>query len=410
MRWGRFFALETGLALAVTLSPLFFGSVYLWTAMSFCGFLFLLLFFYPEAVLEVRNLPRTFKFGILSVFLVVILQFSLSLNPHATASELLKWLAFASAFLLVRLLPPSSLSRLMAVIIFLGVCESLYGLIELWSGHEKVLWRAKTAHLGFVTGTYFNRNHLAGLLELCLGVQLGFLLRAIRQKSFKAVPLLTVTLLITLIGFLGTGSRMGITSFIVSFGIFTYALLRKTRKMAYSFLFVTALLGVTGFIASRGVLFLRLEDLVGDSGNWEGGRLEVWKNSLAIVRDYPWLGTGLGSFKWVFPSYQSEDLLMRWDHAHNDYLELAVELGIPGLVLLLVSFASQGLLIAARQFSVSGSSSEILWGVLVSLTSFSLHALTDFNFAIPANCLVFILLFSISFLLSRPSNEERPRV
>lgn len=67
-------------------------------------------------------------------------------------------------------------------------------------------------------------------------------------------------------------------------------------------------------------------------------RWEVWHNSLAMVRDFWLTGVGAGGFRDAFPLYQSAALTQYYRYAHNDYLNTAIDLGLPGLLLLLMFF------------------------------------------------------------------------
>ena len=406
MKSGRHFFLEVGLILCVMVASVLFGSVYSWASLFLCAVLFLLLPLCPEAFLVFRSLPRVFKIGIPIVFGVILFQrLVTSYNHYGTEIELLKWLAFSAAFLLIQCLPQSSLFRLLAVLAFVGLSESVYGLFEVWTAHEKVLWQTKEAHLGFVTGTYLNRDHLAGLMELCLGAHLGLLFAAIKQGRRKVAITLSLFLLVTLIGFFQTGSRMGVVSFAFSFLLLTTFLMRVPGPTSLRFAVLVLILAGIAFLSGRQMLLLRWEEVVEGLENWSGGRTFVWRDAIAMLQNHPWVGTGLGSFEWAFPSYQSGSLLMGWSHAHNDYLELAVELGIPGLVMLLVSFGSLWLHCWNRRPPFDSALFPLFWGCLISTISFAVHGLTDFNFSIPANVLIFIILFAVTLRLTELSHQ-----
>ena len=57
-------------------------------------------------------------------------------------------------------------------------------------------------------------------------------------------------------------------------------------------------------------------------------RVSIYRDTLHIVRDHPWTGTGLGTLETVFPRYESHYDGLVVDHAHNDYLELLAETGL----------------------------------------------------------------------------------
>lgn len=404
---GRLFILETGLVSILFLAPLFFGAVPLFSLMGLCAALFFLLFCFPQALFEIRNLPRPFPAGLTLVFVVIIIQtFFTSWNHYASGIEGVKWLAFAVLFLLVQLLPKESVVHLMVAVILIGLLEVIYGLFQVWTGHEMVLWQKKEFHLGFVSGTYLNRNHFAGLLELSLGVSFGFWLEAFRQKSTLKTFGWGLAIMLMLTGFVQSGSRMGNASLFLSLFILSASFFGKGRNGSRAFFFFAFFFLAVAVIANRHTFFLRIEDLNQNWFYWDEARIIAWKNALQVVRDYPWFGIGLGSFEWVFPAYQSEQLYMYWAHLHQDYLELLVSLGIPGFVFLFLAFAGFAWRFLRNFPAFESFAFPFVWGNSVSILSFLLHGFTDFNLAVPANNLVFVLLLAVSYRLLTLSRGE----
>jgi len=62
-------------------------------------------------------------------------------------------------------------------------------------------------------------------------------------------------------------------------------------------------------------------------------------DSLHILRDHPWLGTGLGSFEVAYPGYQSLSSDATWDHADCDFAEVLAETGLVGALLVAAAIA-----------------------------------------------------------------------
>jgi putative inorganic carbon (HCO3(-)) transporter len=68
--------------------------------------------------------------------------------------------------------------------------------------------------------------------------------------------------------------------------------------------------------------------------NSVGGRVEIWSRALEMVADFPLTGVGMGAFTPVadtlypFTSYSSGTIT----HAHNLFLQISLDLGLPGLV------------------------------------------------------------------------------
>jgi len=72
-----------------------------------------------------------------------------------------------------------------------------------------------------------------------------------------------------------------------------------------------------------------------------GLRLEFYRNTLAIIRDHPLLGVGTGGFPKAYEDRVSGTGVAETRNPHNEYLHIAVQLGLPGLALLLFLFHVQ---------------------------------------------------------------------
>ncbi|MFA7001762.1 MAG: O-antigen ligase family protein, partial [Candidatus Omnitrophota bacterium] len=388
---------EAGLAFAAVSGALFFGAVEPWAFMALCALIFLLLVVLPEAAGELAAFPAFFRCAALLLLGLLTVQGLLtSLNRFATLEELLKWLAMAGVLALTQKLRPAAAVRLLAVLAVLGFLESLYGWCQIRTGLEKVLWRSKTEYVGCLTGTLINRNHAACLLAMCLGVQSGLFMRCLGNRSLRGAAVFGAIFLVTLSGLLRTGSRMGCASFLAAVLIFLPALM---RKVSARFAAVTAFLLAAGFAAaflvSGELLGVRLGH-AGDALILGEGRWVVWRDTLAMIRDHwPW-GIGLGAFPWVYPAYQSPELAFGWSHAHNDYLEVCAELGIPGFLVLISGFAALGWRTIREWLVLKAEAFFVAWGMMVSVTAFLIHGLGDFNGAIFANRFLMVLLLGLA--------------
>jgi O-antigen ligase len=126
-------------------------------------------------------------------------------------------------------------------------------------------------------------------------------------------------------------------------------------------------------------------------------RMFVSQDSMHIFADYPWLGTGLGSFEVIYPRYQSFATDLMWDHAHNDYAEVLAETGIVGAALILVAL---GLFfrLAFRDLR-QRLQHEVGWihlGATLGCCGLLVHSFGDFNFHIPANAAWFAVCAAIA--------------
>lgn len=127
------------------------------------------------------------------------------------------------------------------------------------------------------------------------------------------------------------------------------------------------------------------------------GRPTIWGNVKTIVGDFPFFGTGLGTFSSVYPAYEESELPGHVSHAHNDLLEYLSELGILGMILLfstIVFIAVNSFLIwrVRRNPEVKG----LALGGIIAIVAILIHSITDFNLHIPANMVLFSVVISMT--------------
>lgn len=96
-------------------------------------------------------------------------------------------------------------------------------------------------------------------------------------------------------------------------------------------------------------------------------RREIARSTLAMIRERPGRGFGLGTFATVYPAYAHFDAGAAVDHAHNDWLEWAAEGG--------VGFAAAW---AALAIALAGPAVRSVWGI--GVIAIWLHALVDYPF------------------------------
>jgi O-antigen ligase len=143
-------------------------------------------------------------------------------------------------------------------------------------------------------------------------------------------------------------------------------------------------------------VFSRFETITSTSLEGPAGRLAIWKQASGILRNYPALGTGLGTFGIAFRRYQTTSLDFFVDHAHNDYLEVAADTGILGAALLFIPI--MGLLVKMIMSYGEARSAyrrSVLLACIGGTAALLIHSATDFNLQIPANALLFAVVLGI---------------
>lgn len=191
-----------------------------------------------------------------------------------------------------------------------------------------------------IFASFFNPNLLAGYLAMSAPLTLGALLmlgRELPEPRRRAyTALLTVGLWLQLSALALTASRLGMLAFLGAAAVFL-ALTGAWRLLGRDFILRLALVGVL----LMGVFWLstpatqRLTPQAATQDVHSGAfRIETWKGALHTALANPVLGVGTGAFEWQYPRYASVGYTRA---AHNTYLELAAESGLPALLLLIAT-------------------------------------------------------------------------
>src|SRR5207245_4310010 len=115
-------------------------------------------------------------------------------------------------------------------------------------------------------------------------------------------------------------------------------------------------------------------------------RIRVWKDTWALIGDYPLIGCRLGAFEQAFPRYRTFLPELAVDTVHNDYLQFLAELGVIGFAI--AAFGVIIVLLSAADGAfrnADASSRYIAIASLAALVAILIHSFTDYNLYIPAN-------------------------
>ncbi len=146
------------------------------------------------------------------------------------------------------------LTLLLSTLVVSATFQAFYGSFMTLSGVEWLLFEPKTGGQGVVTGTYFNRNHLAGYLVMSLGCGIGLLMALRDGAPFRWHSLLEMmmgpkarlrlALVIMVIALVMTRSRMGNTAFFASLMIIggLFVLLNKEHRVRNSLILASLIL------------------------------------------------------------------------------------------------------------------------------------------------------------------------
>jgi O-antigen ligase len=126
------------------------------------------------------------------------------------------------------------------------------------------------------------------------------------------------------------------------------------------------------------------------------GRAHFWSGTLQIIRDHPWLGTGLGSFGSVYTRYDTGNGTYRLEQAHNDYLQIFSDAGVVGGLLGLVFVVLLFRAALKRLQSYDRFRRGVVLGALAGCTGVLVHSFFDFTLHTTANALLFLVLAALA--------------
>lgn len=387
---------------------------------------------------------------------------TISLDAYFTRVYFAQACILTAVFWLVVTLVNSrqKMEQLVRVFVFSGLLQALIGVVLMSTGTTFELFftpmRDARAH-----GSFVSPNNLAGYLELTLAVGIGLMIAKLDGRASRnwrhrlhgwiglllsGKAMLRLSLIIMVVGLVASRSRMGNAAFFASLlvtGLLTLIVTKygsqksqgegnTTRAMI---VFITSLIvldvviigGVVGVekvverieytnlqtqqveplvvepagpVAVKGPDVVKAPVVLGHRQEESvEHRSEVARASIPIVRDFLWAGTGGGTFQLAFPRYRPPEVTGFWDHAHNDYAEIACDTGLLGL-LLLAALVLHSMYLSVRALARSGDQfvRGMAFGSLMGVVSLLIHAWVDFNFQSPAVAMLFLIVLCIPYV------------
>lgn len=363
-------------------------------------------------------------------------------------------------------------ARVLLTFVVTGTVVAALALMSQLAGNGYVLWITDaSASTTRASGPFVNPNHFAAWLEMLLPVALGFaaalttrvrrhvaaaahsargmgvnarrawISAVISHQSELALPLAAgAAVLLMAVAHLATGSRAGSAALLIGLAIAVAGMLASAeRKQRMSRLpaWLPAACAAVLVLASAGTLALWASADGDDSAVIASdvvdvnltSRLAVAAQGRAIVGSYPLFGTGMGSWLHAFRPHQAPPVEGGiWDHAHNDYLELAAESGVAGAAVA-VAFCCAVVATVVRQrrarreetaerrksrgshlppgFEIAEwraalrDGAPIRWGLAGGIGAVLFHSWVDFGLRMPGNLLTLFALTGLLVLIGR---------
>lgn len=348
----------------------------------------------------------------------------ISVYPTGTWLSLVALMPPLAVFLGTVSLSKIARRQLSYLVLSVGLLSACLGLIQVAQGPSSPLRFFEYTNPSEAVGFFANRNHFAALLYCLTVLASAWLIDSGfngRKRLFEPAALLPliagfVVLVILIAAQLVARSRAGL-------GLTMMALLlawllasfdpRRGSGLQSGKVFVAAV--IVSMVFALQFALLRILERFGND-TLEDARLPFARNTFEAARAFMPFGSGMGTFVDVYGRFERPaDVFAAYaNHAHNDILEVALEAGLPGLLMMMLF----GAWIVLRCFELwrrpaaKAFATDILWerAALLVVVLLSAHAVVDY--ALRTTAIAVVFAFSCGLLI-RPfasvnASEQAP--
>jgi len=350
---------------------------------------------------------------------------TLSISSALTAPALLKLLAYAGLFLLVAAYPlrgdaERRLGRHLALVVLVaGLITASVALLERVYSNGRSLWlflpydwRGGNPWGDRAVGSFANPDHLANYLSQTLpfAVAAVFWPAAFSRRRPQVMRAVAGAALILIASALLLSSSRGgwlgaLMSLIVLGALWPRGDGGVRHRMA----------GKIAVATSLGLFLVLLLMFVGPGGRTQAdarlketvtdeslvGREAPALATIAVIRDFPLFGVGLGCWPEVFPRFVRPPWTPTfWNATHNDYIQLAAETGLIGFALLAWFLIRVWRRIHQGTGAMRSGTRLLVAAVLAAASAAAVHEFFDFPLQVPANALLLTALLAMAVRLT----------
>jgi O-antigen ligase len=425
------------LGAAIVLTSLAFGTVHYWALFTFTvGAALIVVAWAVDAFSSgVWRISRNrLQWPLLGLFLFGLIQLlplrgsndaagitgtahSLSLDPYATRLILIQigalLIYFAAALAFID--SPRRLRRLVLVISIFGFVVAFLGIIQHLISPDKI-YGLMEPKFGRPFGPYVNKHNFAGYLEMTMALPLGLLFSGAVERDKRLLYLTGIGLMG--VGLVMSGSRGGFVSLGAEV-LFLIAItgIRSIKQGADpatgpSVALRAIMAGVMFLLIAFSVILIggessltRLSETKG-SNDPTSNRTTIWRVSLSVIGAHPLVGAGLGAYGVAYTPFDPQNGTARAEQAHNDYLQIAADAGIVGVVLggiFVFLLFRQGF---ARRQTEDIFRRGVATGALAGCFAVLVHSLFDFTLHTTSNALLFLVLAALATVNGRIEDPE----
>ncbi|MEM0985544.1 MAG: O-antigen ligase family protein [Pseudomonadota bacterium] len=298
-------------------------------------------------------------------------------------------------------------------VIVLGAASATLALCQLLTGAGSPLYLY--GRTSGAPGLFSNPNHQASFLVMVMPLSLALVLEKRREigSADGQIGLFIITVGLFLLLAVGIFAAQSNAGFGLLAGIIPLCiLLAFPKRMKDSLHIVLPILFCALAIGVATMVYAGLDprQLLAEEGS-PASRPEVWKQGLVIARDHLPFGTGLGTFEYVYPLYETEGMITNryMNAAHNEYLQAVIELGVVGALLVGAGVLFWGVLAAGAWAGKANNEGRIRRAASLSILVVILHSIVDYPLHAPLYMAVAAIFAGILCLPPRHARQKTQR-
>jgi O-antigen ligase len=344
--------------------------------------------------------------GVIAFVLYAIGRYWQADIEYVARQELIRVILYAFLFFAVmfHLHRQDSMTAISMALVFLAMGISIYAIFQ-FATNTPYVWHfiKPDQYMNRGSGTYICPNHLAGFLEIILPLGLAYTILG-RVKPLTRILMGYATLVI-MAGLAVTISRGGWIATGIALSVFFIMLIRQSNHRLPAIVALVVLLTMGALFIVNTQHSRKRFSAMFVAGKLEDIRFRLWRPAYELWKENPWWGVGPAHFDFRFRQYRPEDIQMRPDRVHNDYLNTLCDWGIVGTTLV----ASAWILLYWSVFRTwryvyrqpgdlpgkKGNRFTFVFGVAIGLFAILLHSFVDFNMHVPANAILTAVLMAL---------------
>lgn len=385
--------------------PLAFGAVEPWSIflLEAGSTVLFLTWLYQQSLqgqIKMRVNPLFAPMAVFGLLIAAQIVFRTSAYPHDSLSLALLYVAYGLLSFLASqsLLRGSQARRLATILSVYGATVAVFALIQGLAANGRLYWLRAPGVQGWIYGPYVNHNHYAGLMEMLVPIPLVLSLTHLASTKTRNLAAAGAAVMVGTI-FL-SGSRGGMLAIVAELLLLAIFLLKQKRGLRTAIgmgVFLAIVVGLLTWVGGN-ELSQRIATMGGGHHELPSDiRLDINRDGLKMFARKPVLGFGLGTFPVVYPQFRSFYTNFFVNEAHNDYLQLLVEMGVVGFLTMawFVIVAYRGAIKKIGNWTSEISGATAL-ACLLGLSGILVHSAVDFNLQVPANAALFYVLCTLA--------------